>query len=56
MGDYNGYQIKHCTGGNRALKGQTDDDMIRLVQDVLVMQLNAYEVTEIYCINDVFHR
>ena len=29
-----------------ALQGQADDDIIGLVQDVLVMQLNSYEVTE----------
>lgn len=30
----------------QALGGKADDDTINLVQDVLVMQLNAYEVTE----------
>ena len=30
----------------QALSGKADDDTINLVQDVLIMQLNAYEVTE----------
>jgi len=30
----------------QALSGKADDDTINLVQDVLTMQLNAYEVTE----------
>lgn len=30
----------------QALSGKADDDTINLVQDVLVLQLNAYEVTE----------
>lgn len=30
----------------QALSGKADDDTINLVQDVLVMQLNAYEVTK----------
>lgn len=30
----------------QALSGKADDDTINLVQDVLIMQLNSYEVTE----------
>ena len=33
-------------GVMQALSGKADDDTINLVQDVLVVQLNSYEVTE----------